>query len=377
MNDIVVKNFKEFNMAQPISDYKSFFENAKQALHEADALGIEEDRLKEEELELEETIKNENKLLNDKIDETVKERRKELIDTYDNEIKKIENKLKELKSKRQDAREKAVKEKQDFETAHLYQDIKNAKKKIRDLCKMSKLPIICNSKFYYTLYFPRKLYEFALLLLYFVLIFAGLPALMYYFLPDKSPYYLIIIYMLLILIVASIYLYIGNITKSKKFKALKDIRRVFDEISDTKKRIIKIKKMIKKDKDDSDYNLAEYDFNISETEKDLVDTNIKRKEAINNFDNSTRHIIADEILTAAKPKIDELDSRRIIISTAIKRVSKELKDKNIYISENYEVYLGREFLDEEKIDALANIMDKAIVTNLREAIEEYRNSMEV
>ena len=377
MNDIVVKNFKEFNMAQPISDYKSFFENAKQALHEADALGIEEDRLKEEELELEETIKNENKLLNDKIDETVKERRKELIDTYDNEIKKIENKLKELKSKRQDAREKAVKEKQDFETAHLYQDIKNAKKKIRDLCKMSKLPIICNSKFYYTLYFPRKLYEFALLLLYFVLIFAGLPALMYYFLPDKSPYYLIIIYMLLILIVASIYLYIGNITKSKKFKALKDIRRVFDEISDTKKRIIKIKRMIKKDKDDSDYNLAEYDFNISETEKDLVDTNIKRKEAINNFDNSTRHIIADEILTAAKPKIDELDSRRIIISTAIKRVSKELKDKNIYISENYEVYLGREFLDEEKIDALANIMDKAIVTNLREAIEEYRNSMEV
>ena len=377
MNDIVVKNFKEFNMAQPISDYKSFFENAKQALHEADALGIEEDRLKEEELELEETIKNENKLLNDKIDETVKERRKELIDTYDNEIKKIENKLKELKNKRQDAREKAVKEKQDFETAHLYQDIKNAKKKIRDLCKMSKLPIICNSKFYYTLYFPRKLYEFALLLLYFVLIFAGLPALMYYFLPDKSPYYLIIIYMLLILIVASIYLYIGNITKSKKFKALKDIRRVFDEISDTKKRIIKIKRMIKKDKDDSDYNLAEYDFNISETEKDLVDTNIKRKEAINNFDNSTRHIIADEILTAAKPKIDELDSRRIIISTAIKRVSKELKDKNIYISENYEVYLGREFLDEEKIDALANIMDKAIVTNLREAIEEYRNSMEV
>ena len=377
MNDIVVKNFKEFNMAQPISDYKSFFENAKQALHEADALGIEEDRLKEEELELEETIKNENKLLNDKIDETVKERRKELIDTYDNEIKKIENKLKELKSKRQDAREKAVKEKQDFETAHLYQDIKNAKKKIRDLCKMSKLPIICNSKFYYTLYFPRKLYEFALLLLYFVLIFAGLPALMYYFLPDKSPYYLIIIYMLLILIVASIYLYIGNITKSKKFKALKDIRRVFDEISDTKKRIIKIKRRIKKDKDDSDYNLAEYDFNISETEKDLVDTNIKRKEAINNFDNSTRHIIADEILTAAKPKIDELDSRRIIISTAIKRVSKELKDKNIYISENYEVYLGREFLDEEKIDALANIMDKAIVTNLREAIEEYRNSMEV
>lgn len=377
MNDIVVKNFKEFNMAQPISDYKSFFENAKQALHEADALGIEEDRLKEEELELEETIKNENKLLNDKIDETVKERRKELIDTYDNEIKKIENKLKELKSKRQDAREKAVKEKQDFETAHLYQDIKNAKKKIRDLCKMSKLPIICNSKFYYTLYFPRKLYEFALLLLYFVLIFAGLPALMYYFLPDKSPYYLIIIYMLLILIVASIYLFIGNITKSKKFKALKDIRRVFDEISDTKKRIIKIKRMIKKDKDDSDYNLAEYDFNISETEKDLVDTNIKRKEAINNFDNSTRHIIADEILTAAKPRIDELDSRRIIISTAIKRVSKELKDKNIYISENYEVYLGREFLDEEKIDALANIMDKAIVTNLREAIEEYRNSMEV
>ena len=40
-------------MAQPISDYKSFFKNAKQALNDADALGIEEERLKEEELELE------------------------------------------------------------------------------------------------------------------------------------------------------------------------------------------------------------------------------------------------------------------------------------------------------------------------------------
>ena len=39
-------------MAQPISDYKSFFENAKQALNDADALGIEEERLKEEELEV-------------------------------------------------------------------------------------------------------------------------------------------------------------------------------------------------------------------------------------------------------------------------------------------------------------------------------------
>ena len=364
-------------MAQPITDYKSFFENAKQALYEADALSIEEERLREEKFELEEIIQNENKLLTDKIDETVKERRKELIDTYDTEIKKIENRLKELKNKRQNAREKAVKEKQDFETAHLYQDIKSAKKKIKTLCKMSKLPAICSSKFYYTLYFPRKIYEFVILLLYFVLLFAALPALIYYFLPNKSPYYLIIIYMLLILIVASVYICIGNMTKSKKFKTLKDIREIFDDISDTKKRIIKIKKMIKKDKDDSDYNLAEYDFHISETEKELEDIDIKKKNGINNFDNSTRHIIADEILTAAKPKIDELESRHIIINNTINRVSKELKDKNIYISENYEVYLGREFLEEEKIDALANIMDKAIVTNLREAIEEYKNSMEV
>ena len=364
-------------MAQPITDYKSFFENAKLSLREADALVLEEDRLKEEELELEEAIKNENKILNDKIDETVKQRRKELIDTYDTEIKKIENRLKEVKSKRQEAREKAVKEKQEFETAHLYQDIKNSKKQIKDMRKMAKLPIICNSRFYYSLYFPRKIYEFLLLLIYFILIFAALPAVIYYFLPTKSPYYLIIIYMILIFVVASVYICIGNITKAKKFKILREIRALYDEISDTKKRIKIIKKVISKDKDDSDYNLAEYDFNISEAEKDLNDINTKRKEAIKNFDSSTRHIIADEILTAAKPKIDELDSRRSIISSAINKVSKELKDKNIYISENYEVYLGREFLDEEKIDALADIMDKAIVTNLREAIEEYKNSMEV
>ena len=104
---------------------------------------------------------------------------------------------------------------------------------------------------------------------------------------------------------------------------------------------------------------------------------MKKKEAISNFDNSTRHIIADEILSAAKPKIDELDNRYNLVVDTRKKVSKELKDKNIYISENFEVYLGKEYLDEDKLNALAEIMDKAIVTNLSEAIEEYKNSMEV
>lgn len=364
-------------MTQPISDYKQFFADAKQALREALELSVEEDRLKEEEKELSELILQENKSLNDSIDENVKKRRRELIDTYDAEIKKLELKLKDTKTDRQDARSKAVNQRINKETAHLYEDIKNDKKQIKDICKISKLPAICGTRFYHIMYFPVKLYEYLIIFLLLLVFFGGIPVLIYYYIPQKNPYYLIAIYTLLISITCFVYIIIAKLTKHKNIRALKEIRSIFNEISATKKKIKKLEKSIVKNKDDSIYNLDNYDNEINELEEDITEINIKKKEAVSNFDNSTRHIIADEILAAAKPRIEELDTRYKLTVDTRKKVSKELKDKNIYISENFEVYVGKEYLDAEKLDALADIMDKAIVTNLSEAIEEYKNSMEV
>ena len=44
------------------------------------------------------------------------------------------------------------------------------------------------------------------------------------------------------------------------------------------------------------------------------------------------------------------------------------------LSDNYEAYLGKEFMTEEKISALSGILERGAVNSLTEAMAEYRTS---
>ena len=77
-------------MAEPILDYESFFEGAKNALLELDTLSTEEQRLSLESDRISKAIDSEKKATEDKIADTTAKRLKEITSTYDSEIKKGE-----------------------------------------------------------------------------------------------------------------------------------------------------------------------------------------------------------------------------------------------------------------------------------------------
>mgnify|MGYP001011062331 CR=1 FL=1 len=77
-------------MAEPILDYESFFEGAKNALLELDTLSTEEQRLGVESERISKAIASEKKATNDRIADTTTKRLKEITSTYDSEIKKVE-----------------------------------------------------------------------------------------------------------------------------------------------------------------------------------------------------------------------------------------------------------------------------------------------
>ena len=68
-------------MAEPISDYESFFEGAKNALLESDTLSTEEKRLILENERISKAIDTEKKATDEKIAETVAKRLKEITST--------------------------------------------------------------------------------------------------------------------------------------------------------------------------------------------------------------------------------------------------------------------------------------------------------
>ena len=91
-------------MAEPILDYESFFEGAKNALLELDTLSTEEQRLSLESDRISKAIDSEKKATEDKIADTTAKRLKEITSTYDSEIKKVEEQKKAVEIKKEKAK---------------------------------------------------------------------------------------------------------------------------------------------------------------------------------------------------------------------------------------------------------------------------------
>ena len=57
----------------------------------------------------------------------------------------------------------------------------------------------------------------------------------------------------------------------------------------------------------------------------------------------------------------------------LKYVRTILQEKRMYMTDTYESYLGREFLNVEKIDGLKRLIESGEASNISEAIERYKN----
>ena len=73
-----------------------------------------------------------------------------------------------------------------------------------------------------------------------------------------------------------------------------------------KKQIKIIARTIRKDKNDTVYNLEKFDDEIAQLDQDLAMTNRQKKDALNTFDTVTKTIISDEIMGNHKAEVDQM-----------------------------------------------------------------------
>lgn len=101
--------------------------------------------------------------------------------------------------------------------------------------------------------------------------------------------------------------------------------------------------------------------------------NAKRLAAVNEFENSTKRIITDEIMENTKQARQKLKSELELTKQSLESIAARRSEINLYISDNYEVYLGKEFLQVDKIDALEKIIAEGQASNISEAIDLYQS----
>ena len=106
-------------MAEPITDYGSFFAGAKAALEESQSLKTKEAELLQEEERISDNIDAETKNTQNRIAITIKQRQKEIGDTYDKELHRINGALKKARSKKDKAKSQGVKGRIEEETREL------------------------------------------------------------------------------------------------------------------------------------------------------------------------------------------------------------------------------------------------------------------
>ena len=147
-------------MAQNITDYPNFFRQAKEAITLMDMLTKKEKDLTYRYDNAVFDVESEKKAMQDKIALTIKERTEEINKTYDKEIAAGNAKLKKSKSDREKVKNQGIKERIIEETSELRSTNRNLKNNLSELFKKNKVPAICKTRFYYSLYLSYYYYSF-------------------------------------------------------------------------------------------------------------------------------------------------------------------------------------------------------------------------
>ena len=244
---------------------------------------------------------------------------------------------------------------------------------MKTMFQKDKVPVFCRTTFYYSLYYARGLKERLIGFITFLICFLALPCGVYFLLPDRKIWYLVLVYFADIIIFGGLYVTIGNRSRSRYHDALKQGREIRNLLSSNEKKIKVIVHSIEKDGNEDIYDLEKYDDEIACAQQELSDIAAKKKDAISSFENVTKNIIADEIEGSHKAEIEEKEQKLKEVNNNLAELENSIRQQNVYITDTYGPYLGKEYLDTDKLMELSRIIQAGTASNITEAIEMDKN----
>ena len=135
-----------------------------------------------------------------------------------------------------------------------------------------------------------------------------------------------------------------------------------------------ITRTIQKDGSEDLYDLEKYDDEIARVEQELSEIASRKKDALSTFENVTKTIISDEIIASHKARLDSLKDALDGTSRSLKELEEGIKQQNIRITDSFGPYLGKEFLEPDRLSELSRIIQGGAASNITEAIGIYKES---
>ena len=291
------------------------------------------DALSEKRVSLQRELQETQKELTKERDKLLRQKRGEIADAYDGQLKSIDGEIRNINDKRQKARSQGVKARIGERTASLHEENKDLLQKFRNVFKDRHAPLIARTGFFYALTMPRGMREIGAAVVSFLVIFGLLPVAVHALIPNSAPWHWAVIYFAVIIIFGGIYVSLNNV-KTKYLDAVREGRKLRDQMQSNRRQIRKISREIRRDRDDTLYDLGSFDDMLAQKSQERAEAEQKKGEALEQFDAVTRNVLSDEIaakyeehFNALNQSISELDIKIKELEEKIKNYGKTADDK--------------------------------------------------
>jgi hypothetical protein len=362
--------------APSVDSQIAYLEACKKALKELQAAKDKRDSLDIREKKQAKALAAEKKTVEDQVNSTIKKRKEELQNSYDTEIGKVQDSIKKAKSKREKAKQKGIKARIEEQTAPFEAENKGLKTQIREQFKQNHIPMICNTTLYYALYFPKTLKEMLILMITFVVCFVGIPVGAYWLIPHHRTLHLIIIYLVTIVVFGGLYLLIGGLTKDRHKEIIVEVQKTRRTIAKNKRKMNSLNRSIRREKTEEHYDLSSFDGEISALEQEKADLTEKKEEAMAYFVSTTKPTITEEIVSAKRDRINEMEAEHNQTAKELSETETYIKESTLKVSKEYESYIGKDYMQTDKLDGMIQILKKGQAANITAAKIAYQEQGE-
>ncbi len=351
-------------------------EKAKAAIGENTRRQSEANRIEAEVSGKEKALESQKKYVNDKVSDVVKERRNQLKKSHDEQVESANRDFKEAEKVRKAAKNDAVNARISRETTDIVEENNAAAAQINTTLRENGMPSICSKNWYFALFAPKKGTEFLIFIIAVIITLGVIPNIVCAFIKTDQWVLKALVYLAIVVLFALIYFIIFLVTKrSSKGHILEQIRPARETIKKNNKEIRRRAKTIKGDKDESGYELEEYDSEVAAHQKTLNDKMSAREKALKDFDEKTAVSIKEEIEKEHQPEINEITKELRELKDELNAAKESAAESAEEVLNSYEVFLGKKNSSVEKIDELINIMREGKASSIMEALDVLKGEM--
>lgn len=324
--------------------------------------------LAKEEERLEKAVEAKEKAISDEITEVTKKRKDEIEESFEEQISKTKARLKKVKSKKDKRKDAKVTERITIETSELVEERRQLNEEIKSLFRTNHVSRIFCNRFYFSLFLPRSIKDMLVIILTLLICFLAIPiGVDKFFLPEENMW-LVLTYFILVIIFGGIYLWVNHTTKEKHQDMVRQVRELRNKLAVNAKQIKTIEKGIKRDKDESAYDLDKFNNEIAELEEEVNRMVEEKKEALVIFETTTKYVITEEIKNRQKEELDLLKAEHERVYEEQRVAEEKAKQYSLEISNKYESFVGKENMSLSKIDRLIELVESGEVSKVADAI---------